>query len=150
MGTKAIIATPMDDEFSHLYKEVEDKYFKSILLSYDGYPDNVYNQLRQILKQYDVKVIMAGGNIQSLQPKYEPNPLGYHSVDLPQSDVTVVYKRDLDNKDDVKLSNFNYKVIQIKDRKEWYPYSDYLYVVHKDQIYCLNEEKLEFEVLDGK
>lgn len=143
MGTRAVLATPLNkdlliDSIEKLYEVIDDEYFNTISLSFDGYPDNVYHNMMELIKNTDISIIMAGGNIQSLGAKYEPNPLGYHSVNYPQHDVTVVYKRDVDDKT-IDISKFEMKTLKLRKRIEendWPYFDDYLYVISDKNIFC--------------
>lgn len=154
MATKAIIAKLVENiELgvfdASLYDQLYDRHFNMIQVNSDGYPDNIVPRLTEILKSYDIEFIMAQGNIRSLKSKYEPNPLGYHSTDYPQSDVSIVYSRDIKNEsfDKAKLEM---KTIKMRERKEHYPYTDYVYVVDKNnKIFCSSNIHEELKFMEG-
>lgn len=154
MATKAIIAKLVENiELSvfdaSLNDQLYDSYFDMIQVNSDGYPDNIVPKLSEILKSYDINFIMAQGNIRSLQSNYEPNPLGYHSVDYPQSDVCIVYSRDIKNESFDK-AKVEMKTIKLRERKEHYPYTDYVYVVDKNnKIFCSSNIHKELKFMEG-
>lgn len=133
MGTRAIILNPVN-EFQD-YDDIndvlhDDTECRCIEMFQDSYPSNVLDKLYEILKQYDIKFIMSNGNISSLKSLYEPNELGFHDAEHPQSDVTIVINRD------VKYSTENeMKLIKMKERKDRYRHYDYVYLVNDSKIY---------------
>lgn len=157
MATKAIIATPsneiedlVDILINHNYDKLLDKYkFDTIQVNSDGYPDNIIPRLNEILKKRDITFITAGGNIRSLRDEYDPNPLGFHSMDYPQSNVSIVLARD-NHDESVDKSIYQMKTIKLRERKEKYPFTDYIYIVDKNnKIYCSSNIHKDLNFMEG-
>lgn len=145
MATKAIILTPCDDVSLNTALQNTEQEYNAIQVSADGYPSYVLREMKEFLKNYDVQVLMAGGNVRTIERNYEPNPLGYHSTEYPQSSVCIVYSRDIED-ENIDKSKFKMKQIKMRERKENFPYSDYIYAVYKDEIlYSSNIGELEFK-----
>lgn len=135
MATRGLILTPTTD-IDDVKDITEDMQFNCIESNSDSFPENMAKHMKEIMKQHPVEFIMAGGCFQSVKPKYEPNPLGFHDGENPQMDVVVVYNRDCGYNEKNEL-----KLITLKERKGIY--ADYVYLINKGEIYCdsnLNDE----------
>jgi hypothetical protein len=125
MGTRAILGST-----SNIKNEIDEIILESfITLSYDGYPDNVLEKFKSHYNQLG-EIMFSGGNMQSIGKSYFPNPLGFHSVDYPQKNVSVVYLRDknVENPNEC-LAKFNIKLKDVIDTHKFY---DYIYLIDKE------------------
>lgn len=123
MATRAIIC--MKKGKNHL----------AIITYSDGYPSHTLEILKEHYNTPElVEKLISGGDIRTLYKKYEPNPLGFHTVEDSQPNVTTVYLRDfpkLVECDDEEIKkSYEAVEIDIKDFShiEKLKYYDYLYV----------------------
>lgn len=141
MGTRAVIAKPVD----YLGLINPNTTIECISIGSDGYPSNVIDKMRSLIKDVGIEVIMAGGDISNLGYRYHPNPLGYHDSEYPQHDTCLVISRDNKRADP---SQCEMKCVKIRDVKTVYGYADYLYVINNEDIYVssLIDGDLKFQV----
>lgn len=140
MGTRAVIAKPVD----YLGLINPDMTVECISVGSDGYPSNVFEKMRSLIKDVGIEVIMAGGDIYNLGNQYNPNPLGYHDSEYPQYDTCLVLSRDNKRADPGQCKM---KYMKMRDVKSTYGYADYIYVIDKEDIHVslLTNEDLNFQ-----
>ena len=141
MGTRAVIAKPVD----YIGVINPDITVECISIGSDGYPSNIFEKMRSLIKDVGIEVIMAGGDISNLGNRYHPNPLGYHDSEYPQLNTCIVLARDNKRADP---SQCEMKCMKIRDVKSTYGYADYLYVIDNEDIHVssLIDGDLKFQV----
>ena len=141
MGTRAVIAKPID----YLGLINPNTTVECISIGSDGYPSNVFEKMRSLIKDVGVDVIMAGGDISNLGDRYYPNPLGYHDSDYPQYNTCLILARDNIRADP---SQCEMKCMKIRDVKSNYNFADYIYVIDEEDIHVssLTDGEVKFQV----